>query len=154
MAIATNIPQEVALPSASVPVVVRAEGGYVWTREWYVTFEKMHTRLGGPNFDKVNEAFTGLAGKVDTTVHVDTGTGLQGGGALVASLTISIAPQTGWTFGTGTANKGAFSTYAGQTWGAAYSQTVGQSLDNAVVAMAQRVLAIEQALIALGAISV
>lgn len=152
--IGPTIPQEISLPSAQVPVVARDDqGNNLFTREWYIAFEKIVTRLGGTGFDKVNDAYTGLAGKVDTTTEVIAGTGLEGGGALTASVTLSILPQTGWTFGTGTASKGAWSTYAGQTWGVSYSQSIGQALDNAVVTLAQKVLALEQALKALGAIT-
>jgi hypothetical protein len=58
-----------------------------------------------------------------------------------------IGPRdTGWTAATGTANKGAFATYAGQTHGASYSQSALQALDNATKANSQRLKAIEDAL--------
>lgn len=154
MPIAIDIPQEVSLPSSQVPAVDFGPGNkLLFTREWYIAFEKIVTRLGGPAVDKVNLAFNGLDGKVNATTTITAGTGLQGGGALTSNVTLSVKPQTGWTFGTGTANKGAFATYTGQTWGVAYSQTIGQNLDNVVLALAQRVLALEKALEVLGAIS-
>lgn len=54
--------------------------------------------------------------------------------------------ETGWTAGTGTANKGAFATYAGQTVTATYVQAEAQATDNAAKANAQRIKAIEDAL--------
>lgn len=58
-----------------------------------------------------------------------------------------VGPQdTGWTAATGTANKGAYAAYAGQTIGAPPTQAQVQALDNAVVALSQRVVAIETAL--------
>jgi hypothetical protein len=56
------------------------------------------------------------------------------------------ARQTGWTAGTGTANKGAFATYAGHTASAAYVQAEAQSTDDATKANSQRIKAIEDAL--------
>lgn len=151
--IAQNIPQDVPMPAASEPIGQIGKGGQVFAaRAWYIFHETMRTRTGG-DIDKVNNTFTGLQVKVDQDTEVQAGTGLQGGGTLETSITISIAPQTGWTFGTGTVNLGAYATYAGHTWGAIYSQTDQQALDNAVKANAQRILALEQALIALGAIS-
>ncbi|MBV8594164.1 MAG: hypothetical protein JOZ27_07690 [Caulobacteraceae bacterium] len=68
-------------------------------------------------------------------------------GYLSIGATQVVGPrQTGWTAGSGTANKGAFAAYAGQTLGAAYSQSAAQATDNAAMANAQRILAIEQAL--------
>lgn len=54
--------------------------------------------------------------------------------------------ETGWTAGTGTANKGAFATYAGQIISALYVQAEVQATDDAVKAVSQRVKAIEDAL--------
>jgi hypothetical protein len=56
------------------------------------------------------------------------------------------ARQTGWTAGTGTANKGAFATYAGHTASASYVQAEAQSTDDATKANSQRIKAIEDAL--------
>jgi hypothetical protein len=53
--------------------------------------------------------------------------------------------EAGWTAGTGTANKGAFAAYAGQTVSAAYVQAEAQATDNAAKANGQRILALEQA---------
>ena len=65
-------------------------------------------------------------------------------------MLIAGSRQTGWTAGTGTANKGAFATYAGQTLGATYSQSAAQATDNAVKANSQRILALEQAIASWG----
>jgi hypothetical protein len=64
----------------------------------------------------------------------------------VAGTKVVGARETGWTAGTGTANKGAFATYAGQTVSAAYVQAEAQATDNGVKANAQRIKAIEDAL--------
>jgi len=62
------------------------------------------------------------------------------------------ARDTGWTASTGTPNKAAYATYAGQTMGGAYSQTVAQTNDDALKAVSQRVKALEDALFAHGLI--
>ena len=54
--------------------------------------------------------------------------------------------ETGWTAGTGTANKGAFATYAGVTHTGSYVQATVQALDDATRNASQRVKAIEDAL--------
>ncbi|RWP84729.1 MAG: hypothetical protein EOR11_19915 [Mesorhizobium sp.] len=56
------------------------------------------------------------------------------------------ARDTGWTAGTGTANKAAFAAYAGATMSAAYVQAEAQATNNAARDAAQRILAIETAL--------
>lgn len=145
--IAQNIPQDSSLPVASEPIGTLGPNGpaIYLTRAWYIFFETVRTRTGG-DVDKVNNAFVGLDAKVNTSTEVETGNGLTGGGNLSASITISIPQQAGWTAGTGTASKGAFAAYAGQTWGSSYSQTVAQSADDALKAVSERLLAIEQAL--------
>lgn len=77
-----------------------------------------------------------------TVVYQGAGGGV--GSWIVESLG-SLSLDTGWTAGSGTANKGAFATYAGQTVSAAYVQAEAQATDNAVKAAAQRLLALEQA---------
>ncbi|WP_404927162.1 hypothetical protein [Mesorhizobium sp. ORM16] len=52
----------------------------------------------------------------------------------------------GWTAGTGTANKGAYATYGGQTHAATYSQSAIQAVDNALVNASRRVLSLEAAM--------
>ncbi|HEY9439767.1 MAG TPA: phage tail fiber protein [Streptomyces sp.] len=54
--------------------------------------------------------------------------------------------QTGWTAATGTALKGAWATYAGQTHTGSYVQATIQALDNAVRDASQRIKALEDAL--------
>jgi len=56
------------------------------------------------------------------------------------------AQETGWTAGTGTANKAAFATYAGQNVSAAYVEAEAQATDDAAKANSQRIKAIEDAL--------
>jgi hypothetical protein len=56
------------------------------------------------------------------------------------------AQDTGWTAATGTANKGAYATYAGQTVSAAYVQAEAQATDNATKANSQRIKALEDML--------
>lgn len=63
-----------------------------------------------------------------------------------------LAADTGWTAATGTAAKGAYATYAGQTAGVAYVQAEAQATDDAVKALSQRFLALEQACRAKGII--
>jgi hypothetical protein len=60
--------------------------------------------------------------------------------------TFVISSESGWTAGTGTANKGAFATYAGQNVSAAYVEAEAQATDDAVKANSQRIKAIEDAL--------
>lgn len=71
---------------------------------------------------------------------------IQGSRFQVAGTKVVGAQETGWTAGTGTANKGAFATYAGQTHGASYSQTAVQALDNIAKANSQRIKALEDML--------
>ena len=54
--------------------------------------------------------------------------------------------NTGWTAGTGTANKAAFAAYAGATHTGAYVQATIQALDDAAKNASQRLKAIEDAL--------
>ncbi len=60
--------------------------------------------------------------------------------------TFVISSESGWTAGTGTANKGSFATYAGQNVSAAYVEAEAQATDDAVKANSQRIKAIEDAL--------
>lgn len=69
------------------------------------------------------------------------------------SVTLSHVPETGWTAGTGTVNKGAFATYAGQTVSAAYVQAEVQQIDDKAKANSQRILALENAMRSRGLIN-
>lgn len=120
--------------------------------QWYRFFQDLITRIGGDGFDKVTDNYNNIGTKADSDLAVTAGNGLTGGGNLMASFTIALKQDTGWTAGTGTANKGAFATYGGQTMGVIYSQAVAQANDDAVKANAQRILAIEAALRSIGAI--
>jgi hypothetical protein len=65
----------------------------------------------------------------------------------------AVQKQTGWTAATGTAAKGAYATYAGQTVSAAYVQAEAQATDNAVKAISQRFKALEDDLRTAGVIN-
>lgn len=65
----------------------------------------------------------------------------------------AIQKQTGWTAGTGTANLGAFATYAGQNVSAAYVEAEAQATDDATKANSQRIKGIEDALRTAGIIN-
>lgn len=166
--VAQNIPQQVAFPSITTPAIDRQSG--LLTKVWYMFLETLHTRSGG-DIDKVNDAFVGLDGKVNTTTQVIAGDSLTGGGTLDADITldfdaaaaagnglsgaagvIDALQDTGWTASTGTPAKGAYAAYAGQTVSAAYVQAEAQATDDAVKALAARVIALEAALRANGAI--
>jgi len=75
---------------------------------------------------------------VDSFVSIDVTTGYEVSGTKVIG-----ARETGWTAGTGTANKGAFATYAGQDCSAAYVEAEAQATDDATKANSQRIKAIE-----------
>lgn len=75
------------------------------------------------------------------------------GGIRVGSVNMLTAQQTGWTAATGTANKGAYATYAGATISATYTQAEVQALDNAARDASQRIKALEDALRSLGLIN-
>lgn len=147
--VALKIPQDVAMPAASVPPVEK--GSQLFTRTWYMFFETLRTRSGG-DIDKVNDAVTGLDLKVDASTEIVLGNGLTGGGNLTVNVDIAALQDTGWTSATGTPNKGAYAVYAGQTVSVAYVQAEAQSTDDAVKAVSARLLAIEEALRANGAI--
>lgn len=70
----------------------------------------------------------------------------------VAGLQVLGARQTGWTAGTGTANKGAFNADMTFSVGATYSQTEVQALADALRAERQRTKALEDAMRAHGLI--
>jgi hypothetical protein len=68
------------------------------------------------------------------------------------SAALPIPMDTGWTAATGMAAKGAYTSYVGQNMSAAYVETEAQETDDAVKALSQRVVALEQALRNLGGI--
>jgi hypothetical protein len=78
---------------------------------------------------------------VDSFVSIDVTTSYEVGGTKVIG-----ARETGWTAATGTANKGAFATYAGQDVSAAYVEAEAQATDDATKADSQRIKAIEDCL--------
>jgi hypothetical protein len=83
-----------------------------------------------------------------TTTGGDKGAGTinQSSGYYIQGNQVVGARATGWTAGTGTALKGTFAAYAGQTHTASYVQATVQALDNASRDASQRVKAIEDAL--------
>jgi hypothetical protein len=100
-----------------------------------------------------NGLFKGYAAGSETW-RITSANGIATFAAVYNSGNQVVGPRvTGFTAGTGTANKGAFAAYAGQTYGATYSQTAAQATDDAAAATAQRLLAIEQALRAHGLIN-
>lgn len=68
------------------------------------------------------------------------------GSYYIAGTKVVGAQATGWTAGTGTANKGAFAAYAGAVMSAAYTQAEAQATNNAARDASQRIKAIEDAL--------
>ena len=86
-------------------------------------------------------------------VNIGNPAGYKGTGSLNISGTYYVDgtqvvsnQETGWTAGTGTANKAAFATYAGQNVSAGYVEAEAQATDDAVKANSQRIKAIEDAL--------
>lgn len=75
---------------------------------------------------------------VDRFVSLDATTSYE-----VAGTKVIGARETGWTTGTGTANKGAYATYAGQDCSAAYVEAEAQATDDATKANSQRIKALE-----------
>ncbi|TIP42425.1 MAG: hypothetical protein E5X77_24160 [Mesorhizobium sp.] len=72
---------------------------------------------------------------------------LNAAGKFTVAGTQVVGPRaTGWTAGTGTANKGAFAAYAGATMSAAYVQAEAQATNDAAKNASQRIKAIEDAL--------
>lgn len=78
---------------------------------------------------------------VDRFVEIDVTTSYQ-----VANTKVIGVREAGWTAGTGTANKGAFATYAGQDVSAAYVEAEAQATDDATKANSQRIKALEDCL--------
>jgi len=75
------------------------------------------------------------------------------GGIYIGPNKVLGARETGWTTGTGTANKGAFTTYNGATMSVAYVQAEAQATNDAAKNASQRIKAIEDALRTHGLIS-
>lgn len=149
-----SIDPSVAIPLRFPSISIRLIGvGGLMETQWYRFLQDFVNRAGGEGFDKVTDNFNNIGGKADANVAVGVGNGLEGGGTLAASFTISLKQDTGWTAGTGTANKGVYAAYAGQTWGALYVAATAQTLDDAVQAQGARILALEEALRTVGVIN-
>jgi hypothetical protein len=97
----------------------------------YITL-KVHNGSVGNTVDA-------LSAKGDGSVNVATSISIAGTKVLGAR-------ETGWTAATGTPNKAAFATYAGQTVSAGYVQAEAQATDNAAKANSERIKALEDAL--------
>lgn len=105
---------------AAITVSAKDEGAYFWARD------------------------TGKLWQVVVGVWTDRFTSLDLTTSLKIAATKVIGPQeTGWTAGTGTANKGAYATYAGQTVSVGYVQAEAQATDDATKANSQRIKALE-----------
>ncbi|MDH2313320.1 hypothetical protein [Methylobacterium brachiatum] len=75
-----------------------------------------------------------------------------GRGVVISGMSVIGPRKTGWAAGTGTPNRGAFDANYTQTMAPTYSQAQVQALQNQVLALAQRVLALETDLRAHGLI--
>jgi hypothetical protein len=101
-------------------------------------------KVGGGTYDTSN-----LAATLD-----GSGYNLEAGGVYKIAGTQVLGPrQTGWTAGTGTANKAAFAAYAGATRSATYVQSEAQATDDAAKNASQRIKAVEDALRTAGMIN-
>lgn len=157
-------PIAVSLPGITIPVVEKDTRYF--TGQWYKFVETIYRRVGGEQGDNVaalsadiitldteiGEINATLLTKADKATTATAGNGLTGGGTLGADFTFDAKQNTGWTTGTGTGNKGSYSTYAGQTVSLVYVAAEAQATDDAVKANSQRLFAIEQALRLNGAI--
>lgn len=101
-----------------------------------------------PNYNSWRYKFT-----ISSAGNVLKDATLECGGLRVGSIDMITAQQTGWTAGTGTANKGAFAAYGGATMSAGYVQAEAQATNDAAKNNAQRIKAIEDALRSLGLIN-
>ena len=124
--------------SVSLNLVTKVSGALTSAMQW-------KDGVIVPNFDhsQVIEAVfrrgCGLTFKGYGTVNIN--------GEYYVDNTQVLGPrQTGWTAATGTALKGAWATYAGQTHTGSYVQATIQALDNAVRDASQRIKALEDAL--------
>jgi hypothetical protein len=80
--------------------------------------------------------------KVESNGDIDNLTGVY----KIAGTQVVGPQDTGWTASTGTPNKAAYATYAGQTASADYVQAEAQATDDAAKANSQRIKAIEDAM--------
>lgn len=114
---------------------VRAEAAEDWSETSTPTDIIVQTAASGSGFPADRFAFR-ANGDVDNLTGVYQIAGTQ-----------VVGPQEiGWTAATGTPNKGAYATYAGQTTSANYVQAEAQATDDATKANSQRIKAIEDAL--------
>lgn len=146
-----NLRPDYATTTSDVPVsrtksILRATNGNEYSASEILTIAvdstaaALHSRLifRLPNAD----------GSYQETLRLDSvqGQATTPSGYRVGASQVVGARATGWTAGTGTANKAAFATYAGQTVSAGYVQAEAQATDDAAKANSQRIKAIEDAL--------
>lgn len=142
-----TIGQAVAIPDISVPIVDPRTK--LVDLNWYRFFETMCLRTGGPggaNNDLIANNSITINTKANSSVTIELGHGLVGGGNLTGNLSIEVSEDMGWTAGNGTINKGNFTSYNGQVMPGNYTQASVQTTDDAVKHASQRLLAIEEAL--------
>ncbi|RUX33042.1 hypothetical protein EOA23_08465 [Mesorhizobium sp. M2A.F.Ca.ET.042.01.1.1] len=105
-----------------------------------ILVETAGAESGRLEFVTISGGATGISGYAQGTL-------INAAGSFTVAGTQVVGPRaTGWTAGTGTANKGAFAAYAGATMSAAYSQTEAQATNNAARDASQRIKAVEDAL--------
>lgn len=139
----------VSLPPINIPYVDKDT--FKPTDQFYRWVETIHNRTGGDSgdrFEGTEEAVNELAsGKADKTLTVTLGFGISGTSAdLSANFTIGVLQDAGWTFATGTADKGAYATYTAPVISATYTQAEVQALADALQAATRRIKALEDAL--------
>ena len=115
--------------------IMKGDGTLVWKR--YVETATGDLHINGQTSTGDFEV------DLQAAKHIDM---VGGAGYAVNGTKVIGARETGWTAGTGTANKAAFATYAGQNVSAGYVEAEAQATDDAAKANSQRIKAIEDAL--------
>lgn len=143
------------IPSITVPVVEPTTG--VASSQFYRFFETIFNRTGGINGDRnasIEVRVLDLEdGKADKTLTITLGNGIAGTSVdLEDDFTIDALKDTGWTAGTGTANKGVYAAYSAATISNPPTQVEVQALADALQAATRRIVSLETALRNNGAI--
>lgn len=136
--------KNVALPAINIPLIDKTTG--LMSDEWYQFFESQIADTVSDSQDKIDENTSQISDKLNKDTEVTAGNGLSGGGPLEGGITIDALQDTGWTVGTGTASRGAYATYTGQTISAVYTPSEAQTTDDAVRDVSRRLRGIETAL--------